>query len=218
MAKTFWWREFDVTHLLPEGWRNQILETASLHARSHTIIPKSVTSREHDTELRLPVLTVGGEAVKKLLPWLCDLYAGEFLRIGQQCVQEEVRIASQWRYAINLNVQKGSMRYECHVDSNPLEGLLYVTDHPPGTGGELIVSRRSNVSGPEEAMQDAETIFPRSGHLVFFDAREHPHFVRMLSDPSLVRVAVAMNYYTPSCPESSRPQDLDRHLGLVSGH
>jgi hypothetical protein len=215
MAKIFWWREFDVKHLLPEGWNKEILRVASSYARSHVIVPKSITSRELDLELRLPVLTVGGETVKNLLPWLCDLYSGEFLRIGQQCVEEPVQTASQWRYAINLNVQKGDMRYECHVDSNPLEGLLYITDHPPGTGGELVVSRQSNVSGPTEVMEDAEVILPRAGHLIFFDAREHPHFVAKLRDPSSIRVAVAMNYYTPSCPESSRPQDLDRHLGLV---
>ncbi len=214
MAKKFWWREFDVRHILPIGWDEEILNIASSSARSHTIIPKSVTSREMDSALQLPVLTVGGEIIKALLPWLCDLYEGQFRRIGQQCVEEPVSIASQWRYAINLNIQKGVMRYECHVDSNPLEGLLYATDHPQGSGGELVVARQSGACGPEEIRRDANVIFPRAGHLVFFDAREHPHFVSNLIDPLAVRIAVAMNYYTPSCPESARPPDLDRHLGI----
>ena len=34
------------------------------------------------------------------------------------------------RYGIVLNVQRGTtMRFECHVDSNPLTGLLFYTDH-----------------------------------------------------------------------------------------
>ena len=37
------------------------------------------------------------------------------------------------RYGVVLNVQRGTeMRFECHVDSNPLTGLLFCTDHPDG--------------------------------------------------------------------------------------
>jgi 2OG-Fe(II) oxygenase superfamily len=104
------------------------------------------------------------------------------------------------------------MRYECHVDSNPLEGLLYVTDHPPGTGGELVVSNRGDVPTAEEVDRDATLIYPVAGHLVFFNGSCHSHYVRPLIAEDGVRVVAAMNYYTPSLPESARPPDLNRHL------
>jgi hypothetical protein len=215
MADAFWWREFDVRHLLPGSWQAEVVGVALSRARPHIIVPRSVTSREEDNNLRLPVLTVGGETIKEELPWLAELYSGRFRDLGQQCVQEPISTASQWRYAINLNVQKGEMRYECHVDSNPLQGLLYVTDQPFGSGGELVVARRADAVGPDEILHDADVICPNAGLLVFFDARQHPHFVTKLKDPNAIRVVIAMNYYTLGCPESARPPDLDKHLGLV---
>src|SRR5258708_12313064 len=111
MAKKFWWREFDVRHILPIGWDEEILNIASSSARSHTIIPKSVTSREMDSALQLPVLTVGGEIIKALLPWFCDLYEGQFRRIAQHSLKEPVPISSQCHSPTNLNLQKAVMRY-----------------------------------------------------------------------------------------------------------
>ena len=53
---------------------------------------------------------------------------------------QKIYPADDQRYAILMNVQEGTDRYECHVDTNPVEALLYVTDHPQGTGGELVVT------------------------------------------------------------------------------
>ena len=39
------------------------------------------------------------------------------------------------RCAVVMNVQEGTDRYECHVNTNPVEALLYVTDHPRGSLG-----------------------------------------------------------------------------------
>jgi hypothetical protein len=144
---------------------------------------------------------------------LYDLYRGTFRDIGQTCVDEPLSIAMDTRYAINFNVQRGTeMRYECHIDSNPLEGLLYATTHAAGTGGEFIACNRADAIGVEAILQDCKHIHPEKGKLLFFDARDHPHLVTPLTDPSGVRVAVTMNYYIPSCPESARPKDLNRHL------
>ena len=106
------------------------------------------------------------------------------------------------------------MRYETHVDSNPLEGLLYVTSHPEGAGGELVVGNVLNARGVEAVDVDCTRIFPVAGQLLFFDARKHSHYVGRLLDEAAVRVVVAMNFYTSTCPESARPKDLDRHLGI----
>ncbi len=211
----FKWHEFHVHHLLPLGWQEMILDVARAQSRAKVIVPTSVTSREASKALQIPVLTVGGLQTKQQLPWLYDLYAGFFRALGQTTVDEPVSIAADDRYAINLNVQLGdSMRYECHVDSNPLEGLLYVTSHPAGRGGELVVANNCEAIGVEEVATDCERLHPVSGTLVFFDARKHPHYVAPLKKPGDIRVVVAMNFYTVSCPESARPADLNQHLGL----
>jgi hypothetical protein len=161
------------------------------------------------------VQTVGGLAIRRSLPWLYDLYRGLFLELACSCFGESVMIAKDDRYAINLNIQQGiKMRYECHVDSNPVEGLLYVTSHLPGDGGELVVSNVSAAVGPAEIDQNCTRILPTRGDLIFFDARQHPHYVTALTSPGACRVAVAMNYYTPSCTEEDRPTDLNKHLGI----
>jgi 2OG-Fe(II) oxygenase superfamily len=104
------------------------------------------------------------------------------------------------------------MRYECHVDSNPIEGLLYVTDHPKSSGGELAVATKVNAASVADVEADCSVIYPTYGNLVFFDARRFAHYVRPLVSDDARRVVVAMNYYTPSCPESNRPKSLSAHL------
>ncbi len=166
-------------------------------------------------DLRLNIQIVGGRIIRQALPWLYDLYRGLFRDLAANCFDEEVLIAKDDRYAINMNIQQGpEMRYECHVDSNPIEGLLYVTTHFEGEGGELIVSNRSNARGPAQIQEDCVRIYPKKGELLFFDARRYPHYVAPLSYPSAHRIAVAMNYYTPSCTEEMRPADLNKHLGI----
>jgi hypothetical protein len=211
----FWSFSIDVRSLLPVGWQDEIRVTAKQLAVPKTITPTSVTSREAETNLQLPTLTVGGAKLRQYLPWLDGLYRNEFRELAQRLSDEPVSCANDVRYGANLNLQLGrSMRYECHVDSNPIEGLLYVTDNPPGAGGELIVARSTEVSGINQVAADAFKIYPTAGMLVFFDAREHPHYVEPLGEVQAERIVMAMNYYTPSRSESDRPADLNRHLGL----
>lgn len=178
-----------------------------------TLKPISVTSREASKDIQVPVMTVSGTEVREKLPWLHALYHGLFRELAQLGNHELVFAAKNDLYGAVLNVQRGAqMRYECHVDSNPIEALLYVTDHPKGDGGELAVANNPEASCIEEVEVDASVVYPVSGNLILFDARRFPHYVRPLSDPSAIRVVVAMNYYTPSCSENMRPADLDRHL------
>lgn len=212
----FWYKEFDVSDHLPLGWQKMILDVAQEDAKFKVLVASSVTSRELTTQVRIPVFTVGGKLLSSRLPWLLDLYRGPFRDIAQTLTNEVVSVADDLRYAVNLNVQRGTeMRYECHVDSNPIEGLLYVTDQPPGRGGELVVAKDTQARGEDAIAHNATRIHPKAGKLVFFDARAHPHFVAPLTAPLDERVVVAMNYYVPSCPESSRPADLNQHLGIA---
>lgn len=155
---------------------------------------------------------VHADQVLSRLPWLNTLYRDEFLELAQQAWgPEPVTTAADDRYGVVLNVQRGtSMRFECHIDSNPLTGLLFLTDHQQG--GELAFARDPAAVGREAIDQDCSIIWPLAGWLVFFDARYHPHYARPLASPSDIRVLAAMNFYTRSSPESHRPKELNRHL------
>ena len=212
-APPFTWHCYDLRSELPKGWQEDVAQVAERSAAARTLMPTSVTSREQSADISIPVLTVPGSTVREELPWLFGLYHSRFRDLAQALTAEPVSVATDIRYGINLNVQRGSMmRYECHVDSNPIQGMLYFTYHPPGTGGELVVSNRGDVSGKEAVDADASRIYPVAGHLVLFDARHHTHYVRGTESGSGLRVAAAMNFYTPSSPEANRPKDLNRHL------
>ena len=121
------------------------------------------------------------------------------------------RPRSDDRYGVVLNVQQGTgMRFECHVDSNPLTGLLFCTDHP--AGGELVVAHDATAADIAAVERDCSVIRPQAGHLIYFDAREHPHYARPLTAASGMRIVAVMNFYTESCPEATRPPELNRHL------
>ena len=115
------------------------------------------------------------------------------------------------RYGVVLNVQRGTtMRFECHVDSNPLTGaaLLHRSRH----GGELVFAHDPAAADIAAVERDCSVIRPHAGHLIFFDARQHPHYARPLTAESDMRIVAVMNFYTESCPESTRPAELNRHL------
>jgi len=152
------------------------------------------------------------DQVRQRLPWLAGLYHGPLLNRINQSREEPAVTAEDQRYTVVLNVQRGrSMRFEAHVDSNPLSGLLFFTGHPQG-GGEICFARDPRVFGLKEIDRDCTMISPQPGHLVLFDGRVHPHYARRLNDNSDIRVLAAMNYYTASFPESNRPPALNQHL------
>lgn len=206
------WFEFDVYDLLPEGWEKYVKKWSMKHAVRKFVVPTSVTSREKNRTLKLPIAVISGDSITLGLPWLFEYYETLFLDCANLCYEDSIRTARLNRYAVNLNLQRGNMRYEAHVDSNPVEGLLYATSHSKGSGGELIVSRNVNALGPEEIDQDCEIIYPKAGSLLFFDYRDYPHYTKGLNSEDEVRIVVAMNYYTKSCTENDRPDDLDKHL------
>jgi 2OG-Fe(II) oxygenase superfamily len=147
------------------------------------------------------------------LPWLYRMYRGLFLELAGETCAERVVPALDDRYGVVLNVQRGTtMRFECHVDSNPLTGLLFCTDHPAGSGGELVFAHDPAASGVETVEKDCSVLTPHAGHLIFFDGRQHPHYARPLVSETDVRIVAVMNFYTGSYPESTRPSELNRYL------
>lgn len=213
--RPFVWHTIDVRPMLPRGWEEEIDVVARQHAIRHELIPGSVTSREGEAVEAVPVMTVGGEAVAEALPWLHTLYHSRFRRLASAIFGKPVETVEDTRYGIYLNVQQGTeMRYEAHVDSAPISGLLYASTHAPGSGGELVIANHGDVKGVDEIERDCSRVYPVAGYFVLFDARFNSHYVAPLRDPDSRRIAAAMSFYTTTSRETDRPDDLMPHLGL----
>lgn len=115
------------------------------------------------------------------LPWLYRLHRDELPELASEACGERVMTASDERYGVVLNVQQGTtVRFGCHIDSNPLTGLLFCTDHAEG-GGELVFSHDADAADIAAVERDCSVIRPHAGHWIFFDARERPHYARPLA-------------------------------------
>ena len=211
MAKRFRWTAFDVTDLLPQDWTTDVKKvSAEAEFRKYPRTP--VLSREAEGVTHIHRGRVRADKVQLRLPWLYKLYRSEFLDLAGQAWKEPLKPALDDRYGIVLNVQQGNtMRFECHVDSNPVTGLLFFTDHP-GSGGELVVANDPDAVGVDALEENGSVVRPQAGQLIFFDGKSYPHYARTLWSDGDVRVVAVMNFYTESCPESTRPSGLNRHL------
>jgi hypothetical protein len=203
---------FDVADQFPEGWQEDIAAvTAEADFREFPRTP--FLSREVADVTHIARGRVHAVQVQQRLPWLYKLYRDRFLELACLAWGEPIDPAVDDRYGVVLNVQQGNkMRFECHVDSNPVTGLLFFTDHPAG-GGKLAVAHDPAAVGVDEVERDCTLITPRVGQLIFFDGKTHPHYARTLIAEHDTRVAAVMNFYTRSCPEeSTRPAGLNQHL------
>jgi 2OG-Fe(II) oxygenase superfamily len=212
MPSGFRWTTFDMTSSLSGDWQQEITATAS--GADFREFPRTPDlSREGPNVQRIYRGRVHAAEVRRNLPWLYRLYRGVFLDLARKVSNEPVVAARDDRYGIVLNVQRGrDMRFEFHIDSNPLTGLLFCTDHLAGAGGELVIAHDPNATDIETIEQDCSVIRPHAGHLIFFDGRRHPHYARPLASAADVRIVAVMNFYTESHPESTRPRDLNLHL------
>jgi len=212
MASRFRWTTFDLSSRLPDRWQEDVAAAAGCaDVRGFPRTP--VLSREAEDVSQIRRGRVHADQVRTVLPWLLDLYHGYFLELAGTVCAGPVRPAADHRYGVVLNVQHGAaMRFECHVDSNPLTGLLFCTDHPAERGGELVVANDERAVGVAAIERDCAVIRPHAGQLIFFDGSRYPHYARALSSESDTRVVAVMNFYTRSRPESTRPPELNRHL------
>ena len=201
-----------MTDQLPRSWQHEVATVATeAECRDFPVTP--VLSRETRDIAHIRRGRVHADQVRKGLPWLYQSYRKGFLELAARSLAEPVRPAADERYGVVLNVQRGTkMRFECHVDSNPLTGLLFLTDHAEGAGGELVFAHDPDADSVAAVERDSTVIRPRAGLLIFFDGRRHPHYARALLSESDVRVVAVMNYYTESYPESTRPAELNQHL------
>ncbi len=210
MPPRFSWTTFDLTHSLPPGWQDEIRAVA-VNAEFRDFPRTPGLSREAPGVNHIERGRVHADQVREHLPWLYRCYHSTFLELAGEACAEKVSPAGDDRYGVVLNVQRGpSMRFECHVDSNPLTGLLFCTGH--ASGGELVFAHDDTASSVADVERDCSVVRPSAGHLIFFDGLPHPHYVRPLVEADDMRVVAVMNYYVESWPESTRPPELNRHL------
>jgi 2OG-Fe(II) oxygenase superfamily len=210
VSPRFRWVTFDVNSLLPADWQAEIV-AAAMGADFRRFPRTPILSREAPDVGHINRGRVHADQVRLQLPWLYEQYHGAFLELARDAWTEPVVTARDKRYGCVLNVQRGtSMRFENHVDSNPLTGVLFCTDH--AAGGELVFAHDPTAADIAAVEADCSVIRPHAGHLVFFDAWRHPHYARPLTGESGIRVVAVMNFYTESRPESTRPKELNRHL------
>jgi len=166
--------QIDMTRWLPEGWQHDVVTVAA--AADCRLFPRTpVLSREAHEVKHIPRGRVHADQVRRGLPWLYQLYRTQVHRLATVISDEAVRSAADERYGVVLNVQRGTeMRFECHIDSNPLTGLLFCTDHVAGAGGELVFAHDPDATDVEAIEQDRSVIRPHAGHLIIFDGRRYP--------------------------------------------
>jgi hypothetical protein len=197
----------DVSSLLPPNWQREIRLCSSENSIWQVLDGASVTSREAEfkdsSSPRVGVVT--GEIVARELPWLDALYRNEFLELVNTVGGDRYEICEDLRAGVNINATPKGARYEWHVDSNPITGLLFATSHPPHEGGQLLF-RPDPVARPHEDW--SIQVSPAAGTLLIFDAREAAHVVTQLE--AELRLSVPMNYYFVGRQE--RPEDLDDYL------
>ncbi len=190
----------DVRELLPQNWVDQIDNISRSVARDATLKGGTSTSLESaDTIIRYRL--VDGDDIVIHLPWLVDLYRGQFLQIAQQISGVQLETDHSTTSAVNINVlPPGEGGYEWHVDSNPVTGLLFLSSHLHHQGGMLEL---------RSADDHLLSIEPLAGTLAVFDARLCPH--RVSAPKSRLRISAPMNYFVAG-EVRNRPEELDSIL------
>lgn len=206
-------------NLLIPNWDSKIIKYTTKNAKKISIDPYGPTSFEDENIPPLSYNLVSGEGIKKDLSWLDNLYRTLFYKkakkfginiLGKKEGKSLV-LAKILLSGININMQIPGQRYDIHIDSNPLQGLLFVTDNPED--GALVVSKYKNVVGEKELLSTSPLyIYPKKGDLYFFNAQQNPHYVQEIKKG--IRISIPMNFYTNNSPETDRDPDLSKSIGL----
>lgn len=193
--------------VLPVNWQDQIRDVVGKHSVKTVLTGDGSTSRERKPGLRLTVDVVGGSTIRQELPWLWNLYVGHLRDFASKAFGRPLFPANLEHTAVNINRLSGrGARYEWHVDSNPVTGLLFSTTSAKGDGGSLVFK------GSDRRFS---LVRPKAGTFICFDARDIPHRVAPLRGDS-ERLSLPMNYYE-SPVDQPRPEDLDGQIYTPEG-
>lgn len=180
---------------------DEIANTAVREANPAELRGDVDTSLESD-DTRLAYRLLDGDQIAHHLPTLDRLYRTTILQLASRASGLGLCVSPNVVNGVNVNVLQGAAaRYEWHVDSNPLTGLLVLTESNAESGGRLLF-------GQEPSSQVALALRP--GQLLLFDARSAPHCVEALRHES-TRVTAPMNFFIAG-EAVSRPEGLDEAL------
>lgn len=151
----------------------------------HTVLTgESNTSFEQQANIHVDVLE--GDHIMRHLPWLFDLYQNDFLHFVRQSFGSQIYCSNEQNSAININKISGiGARYEWHLDTNDITGLLFVDDFFTQDGGELLFKKGKNEFA----------LLPKRGLFICFLTAELPHAVLPLRLANKARLSIPMNYY-----------------------
>jgi hypothetical protein len=191
---------------LGRDWQDQIIQVGQLESVSKDLGRFPDITRE-DVECPIMLNRLEGDKTKALLPRFHSFFGG----LGQELAREidPCAVITQDQRKIGvLNIQfSAHQRMVCHVDSNPITVLVFVTTHLAGEGA-LVVANFKGLASPAEVDEDCTVIQPVAGDVIVFNAQEHSHYSQPIS-PASLRVVALANYYTDGSPESQRPSELD---------
>lgn len=178
-----------------------VASVADTHAKPAKLIGGTSTSLE-PAGTSLDYRLMDGRDVARLLPELDELYRGLLVRLASRIFGVPLIPSPTIVNGVNVNVlDGGGGRYEWHVDSNPVTGLLVFSECDSIRGGRLMFGA------------DARTrtsLCMRPGHFLMFDATSAPHAVEIVRGDS-ARVTAPMNFFVDG-GEIVRPDDLDVSL------
>ena len=191
---------FDFSNDMPTDWKHQIDRVVRSEAIETVLDGDSPTSSE-EPGTRIPVTVVEGRPIKEKLPWLSDLYANQFLEFSEQCFGRELFKCNSDNDAININcIQGDTARYEWHVDTNPVTGILFLQTLDESHGGALVFRNKGEVF----------RFYPKSGWFCCFSAQDVEHAVEPLVG-QIERISIPMNYYDDP-DNSGRDPSLNDYL------
>ena len=187
-------------------WAGRIIQATRTHGAQVVKHGRGPGSLEPEETAGLDYTVLDGHGVQEHLPWLWTLYHALVPDIGD-LLGSGVHVSEDVASSINVNLLQGAgARYEAHVDAQPYTLLLFVTSHPPDSGGRLVLGDDTREIG----------ISPRSGHGVLFDGATIPHKVEPLrtraDDAPLLRVSIPMVYLPTGVSASDRAAELDGYL------
>lgn len=185
---------------LHPGWEREIIDVADQESSELTFDGSLSTSLHKQADV-IVTRVVRGDVVKSRLPWLYDLYSNDFRLLAERSIGRSLLPSSDVISAVNINVVLANQGgYERHVDSNHVTGLLFVSDTTNHGEGDLTFDFSGHLL----------SIGATPGLLMFFPARDLPHYVKN-RDKSGRRITVVMNYYDADLG-FDRPDDLNEGM------
>ena len=193
-------RDFSADVSMPKDWDIQVLNLAKTRSIDTILDGDSPTSLEK-SGTKIPISVVMGEVISTELPWLYKVYENEMLEFSSRAFGTALFKCNGVDDSININLVRGvSGRYEWHLDTNPVTGLLFAETLDSDEGGALVFRK----------FEEEYRIQPKRGMFYCFDARDIPHAVEPLK-VARTRTSIPMNYYLTE-DNSGRTDELNEYL------